>query len=99
WRASTSRWPAMPACLARRPEARKGPDMASITPLDAEGRSVPKGSKVRPVRYVARWRTPDGKSREKWFDRKLDAENFLTSIEHRKLTGEYVDPQAGRITV
>ena len=72
--------------------------MASITALDGDGRPIPKGSKVRAVRYRARWRTPGGASRERRFDRKIDAENFLTSVEHRKLVGEYVDAMAGRIT-
>jgi integrase len=48
--------------------------------------------------WRARWRTPDGKSRSKVFRRKLDAERWLTSVEHNKLTGGYVDPQAGKVT-
>jgi len=51
-----------------------------------------------PTGWRARWRTPDGKSREKWFERKVDAERHLTSVEHSKLTGAYVDPAAGRVT-
>jgi integrase len=50
------------------------------------------------TQWRARWRTPDGKSRSKVFRRKLDAERFLTSVEHHKLTGGYVDPQAGKVT-
>src|SRR5688572_28755302 len=73
--------------------------MSSITPIDADGHRIPKGSKVRPARYVAKWRTPDGKSREKWFERKVDAEQHLTSVENSKLIGGYVDPSAGKITV
>jgi integrase len=49
-------------------------------------------------RWRARWRTPDGKSRSKVFKRKLDADRFLTSVEHNKLTGGYVDPSAGKVT-
>lgn len=49
--------------------------------------------------WRARYRTPDGKSRSQVFPRKLDAERFLTSMEHAKLTGRYVDPSAGRVTV
>jgi integrase len=48
--------------------------------------------------YRARWRSPDGASRSKTFKRKIDAENHLTSVEHSKLTGAYVDPRAGRVT-
>src|SRR5262245_1060610 len=50
------------------------------------------------TQWRARWRTPDGKSRSKVFKRKLDAERFLTGVEHNKLTGGYVDPQAGKVT-
>src|SRR4026209_1926941 len=47
--------------------------------------------------WRARYRSPDGRSREKWFDRKVDAEQFLTSIEHSKNSGAFVDPNAGRV--
>ena len=50
-------------------------------------------------RWRARWRTPDGRSRSQVFDRKVQAERWLTSIEHSKLTGAYVDPAAGKVTV
>ncbi len=50
-------------------------------------------------RWRARWRAPDGRSRSQVFDRKLDAQRHLASIEHAKLTGGYVDPAAGRTTV
>jgi hypothetical protein len=50
-------------------------------------------------RWRARWRTPDGRSRSQVFDRKVDAERLLTSIEHSKLTGGYVDAAAGKVTV
>jgi hypothetical protein len=47
--------------------------------------------------WRARWRSPDGKSRSKEFDRKIDAQRFPASIEHSKQTGGYVDPSAGRV--
>jgi integrase len=50
-------------------------------------------------RWRARWRTPMGESRSQVFDRKVNAERWLTSVEHSKLTGAYVDPAAGRTTV
>lgn len=49
-------------------------------------------------RWRARYRTPDGKSRGKVFDRKADAQRFLASVEHSKHTGAYVDASAGRVT-
>ena len=42
--------------------------------------------------WQARYRAPDGTERSKNFGRKLDAERFLTHIEHSKLRGEWVDP-------
>ena len=50
-------------------------------------------------RWRARYRGPDGLERSRTFDRKADAERFLTGIEHSKLAGTYVDPVAGRITL
>ncbi len=49
-------------------------------------------------RYRARYRSPDGREHSRTFARKAEAERFLTSIEHSKLTGGYVDPAAGRTT-
>lgn len=54
-------------------------------------------SKV-PTGWRARYRTPDNKSRSKTFARKVDAERFLTGIEHSKLSGAYVDPSLGKRT-
>lgn len=50
------------------------------------------------VRYRVRYRDPEGRSREKWERRKVDAEAFLTQVEGAKLDGTYLDPQAGRMT-
>src|SRR5829696_8735371 len=49
-------------------------------------------------RWRARYRDPSGKEHARHFDRRVDAERFLTTVEHSKLTGGYVDPRAGRIT-
>jgi integrase len=49
-------------------------------------------------KWRARYRNPEGRSRSRNFDRKVDAEHFLTSVDNSKLTGAYVDPAAGRIT-
>ncbi|MGI8807923.1 MAG: tyrosine-type recombinase/integrase [Acidimicrobiales bacterium] len=51
-----------------------------------------------PGRWRARYRDPVGIERSKTFDRRIDAERWLTSVEHAKLSGAYVDPTAGRIT-
>lgn len=57
------------------------------------------GDPRKRARWRARWRDPDGKQRTKVFDRKVDAEAHVTALEHRKRRGEYIDPDAGRITV
>jgi integrase len=66
----------------------------------------PRGGKDRPtarhgrgLRWKARYTDPDGKERSKSFARKADAERFLTEIEHSKIAGSYLDPDAGRITL
>jgi integrase len=60
--------------------------MASITKL-ADGR------------HRARWRTPDGASRSATFDLERDAKKHLVDVEHKKLSGTYVDAAAGNVTV
>jgi integrase len=49
--------------------------------------------------WLARWRDPDNKQHKRSFPREVDARRFLTSIEHAKLTGGYVDPAAGKMTL
>jgi integrase len=50
-------------------------------------------------RWVARWRDADGKQHSRSFDRKLDAQRFLTGIKADLIRGSYIDPAAGKITV
>ena len=47
--------------------------------------------------WQARWRDPTGAQHSKNFDRRIDAERFLITVEARKLAGTYIDPHAGRI--
>ena len=49
------------------------------------------------ISWQARWRDPAGEQRARNFDRRVDAERHLTTIEARKLAGTYDDPRAGRI--
>lgn len=53
----------------------------------------------RENRYIVHFRDPGGRSREKWFNRKVDAERFARTIEVNKDRGEYIDPRAGRIAL
>jgi integrase len=47
--------------------------------------------------WRARYRDPNGRSRSRSFVRKTDAEQFLTSVNHSRFSGTYVDPAGGRI--
>jgi integrase len=63
--------------------------MASITPIGQTGSR----------KYRARWRTPAGRERSRTFKRRVDAEQWLTSVESSKLSGGYVERSAGSIAL
>ena len=49
-------------------------------------------------RWRARYRDDGGKEHSKHFDRKVDAQRWLDETTAAVVTGQYVDPQAGRVT-
>lgn len=49
------------------------------------------------IHWRARYRDPQGRERVKTFARRVDAERFLTGIEHAKLRGEWTEPRLGKI--
>jgi integrase len=50
--------------------------------------------------YRVRYRTPDNRSTDKsGFKTKRDAADFANDVEVKKLTGEYIAPKLGRVTV
>jgi integrase len=54
----------------------------------------------RGTSWRARYREwPGGPQRSRAFARKVDAERWLVEVQHQLVTGRYVDPSAGRITV
>lgn len=61
--------------------------MASIEKRTRSGRS----------RWYARYRDPGGTQLVKVFDRKIDAERFLTTVEGSKLNGSYIDAKRASI--
>lgn len=61
--------------------------------------SIEKRTRNGRVRWYTRYRDPAGNQRTKTFDRKIDAERYLTNVESSKLTGSYIDPAAARMTV
>ncbi len=52
-----------------------------------------------PKRWRARYTDPDGRERSQTFERKIDAERFLTSVTSSVAAGDWVDPARGRLTV
>ena len=61
--------------------------------------SVERRTRDDRTRWYVRYRDPGGEQRTKTFDRRVDAERYLTSIESSKLSGSYVDPARSRVTV
>lgn len=49
-------------------------------------------------KYRARYRDDAGKEHARHFERKVDAQRWLDSVAADRLTGNYVDPTAGRVT-
>ena len=49
-------------------------------------------------RYRARYRAPDGKERSKVFDRRVDAERWLSTQTADVARGQWIDPAFGRMT-
>jgi integrase len=49
-------------------------------------------------RYDVNYREPDGRQRRRAFTKKSDAERFKSTVEADVLRGQYLDPNAGRIT-
>ena len=60
--------------------------------------SVEKQTRNGKPRWQARWRDDAGQQRKRTFDRKVDADRFLTTVEADLIRGTYLDPDAGRIT-
>jgi integrase len=50
-------------------------------------------------RWQARWETPDGEPKTKLFAKKVDAEKEVTKQEHAVLSGDWLDPEAGKVKV
>ena len=60
--------------------------------------SIEKRKRNGQLRWYARYRDPGGTQLVKVFDRKIDAERFLTTVEASKLTGSYIDAKRASIT-
>jgi integrase len=51
------------------------------------------------TRWYARYYDPSGNRHTKVFDTKAEADRFLTTVSHSKITGSYVDPNRSKVTV
>jgi len=49
------------------------------------------------VTYRARYRDPTGREKARVFNRRVDAQRFLTEVENSKLRGTWTDPALGRV--
>ena len=76
-------------------------DLWGKTVYDDEGkpRKVPSARDGRGKRWRARYVDDVGSERTRAFDRKTDAQAWLTEITAKLTTGTYVEPRAGRVTV
>src|SRR3954465_7397150 len=55
--------------------------------------------KKRPSgQWRARYRDDSGKEHARHFERKVDAQRWLDEVTASVLTGQYVDPRAGKVT-
>ena len=50
-------------------------------------------------KWRARYRDPDGKEHARHFPRKIDGQKWLDEVSASIVTGQYVDPKAGEITL
>lgn len=60
--------------------------------------SIEKRTRDGVVSWQARYRDLDGVQRKRSFRRRVDAERYLTTVQHDLLAGSYLDPRAGLIT-
>jgi hypothetical protein len=64
---------------------------------DRDGQRRPSSRFGKGLRWQVRYRDPAGRSRDKSFARRPEAEQFLAKVRADLMRGEYVDPRAGRI--
>lgn len=79
--------------------SRTDPPIASGSWTEGKGACpVAHVEKRGPGRWRARYRDPYNRERSRTFARRVDAERWLTSVEHARLSGAYIDPALSRVT-
>jgi integrase len=77
----------------------RGVRMAAVTKRRRKVGTTADGKPIyRDEGYKVRFVDPEGAERMRVFRKKGEADRFATEVEHRKLSGLYVDPAAGRVT-
>ena len=61
--------------------------------------SIEKRTRNGRTRWYTRYRDPSGKQCTRTFDRKVDAQRHLTSVESAKQVGVYIDPSRAKVTM
>ena len=61
--------------------------------------SIEKRTRNGRTRWYTRYRDPSGTQRTRTFDRKVDAQRHLTSVESAKQAGVYIDPSRAKVTM
>lgn len=61
--------------------------------------AVQKRDRGGQIRWIGRYRGPDGKERSKTFETKKAAKGWVTEREREMRRGEWIDPGMGKITV
>ena len=86
--------------LAERAGTISAPDLRLLARVLVDRRGVPVADveKRGAGRWRARYRDPDNRERSRTFTRRVDAERWLTSVEHAKLSGAYIEPALARVT-
>src|SRR5689334_3212424 len=64
---------------------------------DDQVASIEKRTRNGKISWRAMYREPDGTQRSRSFPRRVDAERFLTTVEHSKMVGSYLDPSLARV--
>jgi integrase len=82
------------------PQSRSGVSLVSAVVIESEESSMASIDKRPNGKWRARWREyPGGPQRSRHFERKIDAERHLVSVQHDLATGRYVDPIRARTTL
>lgn len=63
-----------------------------------DGKRVRSGRYGQGKQWRARYRDANGKEHARHFERKIDAQRWLDEVTASIVTGQYVDPSAGRVT-